>query len=205
MALLLVAAMGCVIYGVALVAGGGPAGASPVRPVAATRTLPNFTPMARPVPLPPITFLDEDGRRSDLNDFAGKVVLLNLWATWCPPCVKEMPSLDRLQARLGGKDFQVVALSVDRGARQVVAPFLDRLGITHLAIFLDPESRSLRMLGISGLPTSLILDRDGTVLGKLEGDAEWDSPDALGLIQRFIGKGTVAPERRQGGLIRTGG
>ena len=132
------------------------------------------------------------------------MVLLNLWATWCGPCVGEIPALDRLQARFGGRGFQVVAVSVDRGAGAVVEPFLARIGIDHLAVYLDPESRTLGQLGVSGLPTSLLLDRAGRILGRVEGDPGWDSPEALRLIEGALGG--REPRPAPGGLlIRTGG
>ena len=159
---------------------------SPPAPAAAAPR--GYVPEAAPGPAPALAFTDGDGRRVGLADFAGSVVLLNLWATWCGPCVQEIPALDRLQARLGGRDFQVVAVSVDRGGGRVVGPFLARMGIGHLAVYLDPESRSLGALGIDGLPTSLLLDRAGRVLGRVVGDPGWDSPEALRLIESAIGQ-----------------
>lgn len=207
--LLLLALSGGGLYGLSLMLhGGGNATATPEKPVAtpvAARGLDTYQPMSRPMPLPPFAFVDDEGRSTDLSDFKGQVVLLNMWATWCGPCVKEMPSLDRLQGKLGGKDFQVVAISVDRGGRGVVEPFLQRLGVTRLAVYLDPESRSLRAMGLKGVPTSLLINRDGLVVGAVEGDAEWDAPDAVALIRRLIGRDPGVPDRRQGGIVKTGG
>jgi len=170
----------------------------------AAPALRGFVPEAAPEMAPPLAFTDGEGRRVDLAAFSGRVVLLNLWATWCGPCVAEIPALDRLEARFGGRDFQVVAVSVDRGGAAVVEPFLRRRHIESLPVYLDPESRTLGALGVSGLPTSLLLDRAGRVLGRVEGDPGWDQPEALRLIEGVIGGGAGAPPRPSG-LIRTSG
>ena len=172
-------------------------------PAAAAPGLRGFVPESSPRPAPPLAFTDAQGRPLGLGDFSGKVVLLNLWATWCGPCVREIPALDRLQARLGGGDFQVVAVSVDRGAGRVVGPFLARMGIGHLPVYLDPDSGTLGQLRVGALPTSLLLDRAGRILGRVEGDPGWDSAEARRLIEGVIGLG--AAPARPAGLIRTSG
>ena len=163
---------------------------------------PGFAPDPSPAPAPESAFLDGDGNRVGLGDFQGKVVLLNLWATWCPPCVSEMPSLDRLQARLGGEDFQVVAVSEDTGGRAVVAPFFARHGLDHLSVYLDPDAALPGLWGSSGLPTSILIDREGRVLGRMEGAADWDSPAALSLIRHVLGQ-SKEPMERARGVINT--
>ncbi len=140
-----------------------------------------------PRPVGEIAFTDAGGAPLTLADKRGKVVVLNLWATWCPPCVREMPSLDRLQAALGGADFEVVALSVDRSGAAVVLPFLEKLGIGALDIYLDTSSRVLRTLAINGLPTTVLIDRDGREVGRVIGPAEWDSDEAIALIRHYLG------------------
>ncbi len=112
----------------------------------------------------------------------GKVVLLNIWATWCTPCRKEMPTLDRLQTALGGTDFEVVALSIDR-RMDAVRKFFAEIGIQKLAMYLDSSAKATRQLGAVGLPTTLLIDREGREIARLIGPAEWDSPD----IAAFIG------------------
>jgi thiol-disulfide isomerase/thioredoxin len=169
--------------------------------VPASGDVAKYVPTDPPQAVPVLNFVDGDGARIGLDDFRGKVVLLNLWATWCAPCVKEMPSLDRLQARLGGAEFQVVAVSLDRGGRAVVEPFLTKLGARHLGLYLDPQSTAMTALKPRGLPTSLIIDRDGREVGRLEGGAEWDSEDAVRLLQHYIGDGGVRPPE----LTRTSG
>ena len=123
--------------------GAGGAGDAAVPPISGT--VRNFTPTIprRPAPIEP--FYDADGHELSLQGFGGKVVLLNLWATWCAPCLKEMPSLDRLQAQLGSDRFQVIAVSVDRRGVEAVRPFFEKLKISHLAIYVEPKNRAGRV------------------------------------------------------------
>lgn len=148
-----------------------------------------FVASASPKPVPQLQFTDKDGRSLSLTDFRGKVVLLNIWATWCPPCRKEMPSLDRLQARLGGPDFEVVAVSIDQGndAPFIVEEFLREIEVKHLRIYLDQTGGAARTVGALGLPVTLLVDRRGRELGRLVGPAEWDSPEAIAKIRRYLG------------------
>ncbi|HET6159940.1 MAG TPA: TlpA disulfide reductase family protein [Dongiaceae bacterium] len=106
-----------------------------------------------------------------LTDFHGKVVLLNIWATWCGPCREEMPTLDRLQAQLGGPDFEVIAMSIDRGGFEAIRKFFAEVGVQHLAMYLDSTMDASSVLSAVGLPTSLLIDRDGTEIGRLIGPA----------------------------------
>jgi thiol-disulfide isomerase/thioredoxin len=172
----------------------GPAAAADAHPFAPAPTL---------EPAPGMSFTDGAGRRLGLEAFSGTLVLLNLWATWCPPCVEEMPALDRLEAEFGGDGFQVVAVSVDRGGRATVEPFLRRHGLDHLALYLDPDAAALNAWGSHSLPTSVLIDRQGRVLGRIEGAADWDSPEARTLIRRFLARPAPTPSRPQGDLIRT--
>lgn len=146
-------------------------------------------------PLPDIGFRDADGRTLRLADFRGKVVLLNIWATWCGPCRREMPTLDRLQAALGGADFQIVALSIDRKGVDVVRKFYAEIGIRLLAIHIDSSGKAARQLGVVGLPTTLLIDRAGHEMGRLVGPAEWDAPDMVAFIRQRIDRqsGTRLP------------
>jgi thiol-disulfide isomerase/thioredoxin len=139
-----------------------------------------------PKPVPELTFLDEGGEEVALGDFAGDVVVLNLWATWCAPCRREMPSLDRLQAELGEKGLRVVALSLDRGDVGKVRAFFEELEIANLAIYQDPEALAGRELGAPGLPTTIVIDRAGQEVGRLLGPAEWDSEEALALLRTLL-------------------
>lgn len=162
---------------------------------AAVGTLGNFNLFDKPRPVPRIAFTDGDGADRSLGDFRGRVVLLNLWATWCAPCRREMPALDRLQARLGNRGFEVVALAVDRAGPEQVREFLAEVGAPHLKLYLDRTTRSMRTLGIIGLPTTLLIDRRGREVGRLIGAAEWDSDEALGLIERFLDDDPNEPEQ----------
>ncbi len=146
----------------------------------------NFTLLAPPVPAPGTTFKDADGRPVTLAAFRGRVVLLNFWATWCAPCIREMPSLDRLQAKLKGEGLEVVAVSEDFAGLDLVGPFFERLKLENLAIFLDSDGALGKEFGIAGLPTTLLIDREGRVVGGLEGPAEWDSDEAIALIRHYL-------------------
>jgi thiol-disulfide isomerase/thioredoxin len=113
-------------------------------------------------------------------------VLLNFWATWCAPCIREMPSLDRLQAKLKGEGLVVVAVSEDFAGLDLVEPFFERMKLENLAIFLDSDGALSKAFGIAGLPTTLLIDREGRVVGGLEGPAEWDSGEAVTLIRHYL-------------------
>jgi len=141
-----------------------------------------------PFAVPALRFQDGAGRPLSLADFRGRVVLLNVWATWCPPCREEMPSLDRLQAKLGGPDFEVVTLSIDVNGVPAVRRFYREVGIKALKIYIDPTTDAAGRLGFPGIPGTLLLDRDGRELGRAVGPAEWDSPEAIALIQRVTGR-----------------
>lgn len=146
-----------------------------------------FSPLPEPRMLPDISFSDGDGQSVKLSSFRGKVVLLNIWATWCPPCRKEMPTLDRLQAKLGGPDFEVVALSIDRGGPFVVSTFYSEIGIRALRIYVDKTSDAATGLGVTALPVTLLIDREGREIGRKIGPAEWNSPEVVTLIQGYLG------------------
>jgi thiol-disulfide isomerase/thioredoxin len=139
-----------------------------------------------PRPVPEIAFTDEMGTPMTLAAYRGKVVVLNLWATWCVPCRKEMPTLDRLQAQLGGERFAVVALSIDRAGVDVVRKFFDEIGVEHLPILTDTSGRAIRELNALGLPTTLLLDAAGRELGRRPGAAEWDTPEMVAFLQQVI-------------------
>jgi len=138
----------------------------------------------RPRDLPEIHFADEEGHELTLGDFGGRVVLLNVWATWCVPCRKEMPTLDRLQARLGGKDFLVIALSIDREGVAPVKRFYQELGLEKLAIYVDPSGKGSQALAIPGVPTTLLIDRQGREIARKMGPAEWDGQEMLSLVEQ---------------------
>jgi thiol-disulfide isomerase/thioredoxin len=139
-----------------------------------------------PRPLPDLRFADGKGTPTSLAAFRGKVVLLNVWATWCPPCRKEMPTLDRLQATLGGPDFAVVALSIDQGDTSVVQAFFAQTGSTRLHPYVDTFGEATGSLGSGGIPLTLLIDRDGREIGRKLGPAEWDHPQMVELIRGYL-------------------
>ncbi|TFL13563.1 TlpA family protein disulfide reductase [Pusillimonas caeni] len=134
-----------------------------------------------PRELPLISFQDGTGKTVTLADFHGRVILLNLWATWCPPCREEMPSLDRLNAKLGDPDFEVVALSIDRDP-DLIKPFYQDFGIRTLKHYVDPTTRVSDTLRAPGVPTTLLIDREGREIGRAMGPAAWDGPQVEALI-----------------------
>jgi thiol-disulfide isomerase/thioredoxin len=117
-----------------------------------------FIPNSPPIPAPTISVVDLAGNTVSLSDFAGRLVLINLWATWCEPCLREMPSLERMQSRLGDK-ITVVAISEDRGGSKTVEPFINKLGLKSFKTYLDPKSDAGRAFKVAGLPTSFLIDR----------------------------------------------
>ena len=137
---------------------------------------PAFSMRTTPQPLPEIQFENGQGEAMSLADFKGSVVLLNIWATWCAPCRREMPTLDRLQATLGGPDFQVVALSIDRQGLPVVQEFYDDLGLETLGLYVDETGGAQRALSVLGIPTTLLLDREGDEIGRLLGPPNGTAP-----------------------------
>lgn len=162
----------------------------------------NFIIHETPKPVSAIQFEDTVGHSRSLADFGGKVVLLNIWATWCVPCRKEMPTLDRLQGSFGGSDFEVVALSIDRHV-DAVRKFFAEVGIQKLAMYLDGSAKATRELGAVGLPTTLLLDREGREIGRLIGPAEWDSPDIVAFIGCVIAKDDPAQSSKESKVSAT--
>ena len=134
----------------------------------------------------PVTFMDKQGKKRSLSDWKGRVVLVNLWATWCAPCRREMPHLDKLQSTLGGDDFEVVAISVDRKGLKASARFLADTNASHLALYVDKTVAALRALGAIGLPATVLVDRHGKEIGRMMGPADWSSKEALRLITTAI-------------------
>ena len=192
------------VYGIATLtgnAGGGAAGDVTCRP--AVELAKKLAPLARgevaavniaksPLKLPDLSFQDASGKPLTLAHWRGRTVLLNLWATWCVPCRKEMPTLDALQAKLGGPGFEVVAVNIDTRDPEKPKAFLKQIGIEKLAYYADPEAKTfqdLKAIGRAfGMPTTLLVDPQGCELGTIAGPAEWSSDDAVKLIQAALGK-----------------
>ena len=136
---------------------------------------------------PDVAYVDENGGEVRLSDYRGQVILVNFWATWCGPCVEEMPALDRLQGELGGEDFQVVTVSLDRSMDDVLE-FFERMELDNLPIIHDVNLASFSQIRTPGLPTSVLYDREGRELGRVTAPAEWDSEDAKALIRAAINR-----------------
>ena len=131
---------------------------------------------------PDTPFISAAGEPIKLESYRGKTVLLNFWATWCAPCIKELPALDRLSTELGGDRFEVLLVSIDRGGPHIFEPFLEKLGIRNLASAADKKAELLRAFKAPSLPTTFLIASDGVIKGRLVGDAEWDSAAARDLI-----------------------
>lgn len=143
-----------------------------------------------PVRLPDLAFEDADGKPRKLSDWRGKTVLLNLWATWCVPCRKEMPALDNLQAKLGGKDFEVVAVNIDTRDPEKPKNFLKESNLTRLGYFTDQKAKVFQELKATGkalgMPTSILIDAKGCEIANIAGPAEWASDDAIKLVKAAV-------------------
>ncbi len=142
---------------------------------------------ADPDDIAEVRFVDADGRRMSLADFRGKQVLLNIWATWCGPCREEMPTLDRLQTRLGSPDFEVVALSIDREGVDMVRDFYTELDLQALRIYVDTSTMAPINLNVLGVPTTLLLDGNGQEVGRYTGPTEWDGEAVVSAIREQLG------------------
>ncbi len=134
---------------------------------------------SEPKPVSTIAFTDPQGGQNHLADYKGQYILLNFWATWCAPCRKEMPSLERLQVKLGSDNFKVVPIATGRNTIPGITKFFEKAGVEHLPVLLDPKSTLARDMGVLGLPITVILDPEGREIARLRGDAEWDSDSAL--------------------------
>lgn len=146
----------------------------------------NFAPNKTPRKLRDFSFVNAQGEEEKLSDYKGKVVLLNFWATWCAPCRKEMPGLDRLHGEMGGEEFVVLAVGQDLQGMEKVQKFFTALGLENLGAYNDKTVKSGRAAGVFGLPATLLVNRDGLEVGRLVGPAEWDSPEAKALINHVM-------------------
>jgi thiol-disulfide isomerase/thioredoxin len=150
------------------------------------------TPASKPLLVPDLVFQDATGAPKKLSDWRGRTILLNLWATWCVPCRKEMPALDELQAKLGGEDFQVVAVNIDTRDLDKPKIWLKEAGITSLGYYSDEKAKifqDLKLIGKAfGMPTTMLIDKAGCEIGTIAGPAEWASDDAVRLIRAALGR-----------------
>lgn len=182
---------GLIVLYTALILGANAAGAEPppgadaIRPFL-TGEMAKLVPATEMVPLAEAALLDRDDAPKGLEDYDGKVILLNFWATWCAPCRKELGALDRLEGELGGADFAVVTVATGRNPVPAIDKLFAEERITRLPILRDPDQSFARATGVMGLPVSVLVDRDGTEVARLVGDAEWDSPEAKAVIGALI-------------------
>jgi len=151
-----------------------------------------LTPAAKPLRLPGLSFQDDKGQSKTLAEWRGRTVVFNLWATWCVPCRKEMPALDALQEKLGGPEFEVVAVNIDTRDPEKPKAWLKEVGIKHLAYYADPSAKVFQDLKAAGkalgMPTTLLVDRSGCEIATLAGPAEWASEDAVALVKAALQK-----------------
>jgi thiol-disulfide isomerase/thioredoxin len=144
---------------------------------------------AKPLPGPLATVMqDAKGADTTLAAFAGKVLVVNFWATWCAPCIKEMPTLDALQAKLGPSGLQVLAVSQDREGLKVAQPFVEKNGWKNIALYVEPKARFAKDAALRGLPTTIILDQKGQEVGRLEGTIDWTAPNVTDALAKLIAK-----------------
>ena len=167
----------------------GPAAATHSATEPSDGTVASFLEVVPPRAVEDFFFYDSDGRVVRLSSFRGKVVLLNLWATWCPPCIRELPALDRLQGKLGGESFMVLSLSLDRSGRKIVERFFRRLKIRNLSLFVDPGHATGAAFPIDVLPATFVIGREGRMVSFLRSYADWDAPEAEDMIRIHLGGG----------------
>lgn len=136
-------------------------------------------------PVPEGGFMDPEGNTRSLADYRGKVVLVNFWATWCAPCREEMPSLDALQADMGGDDFQVVTIATGHNPLPSINKFYEEESIRNLPILIDARQQFARSMGVMGLPVTILVDRDGVERARLIGDADWSGETAKQVIREL--------------------
>ena len=139
----------------------------------------------QPEMAPDVAVYDQNGDAMKLSDFRGSALVVNFWATWCAPCIHEMPSLDRLSAALSGRDIAIITVSLDREGFAAITPFYDQLDLQHLPAFHDRAAGLAMKVGAVVLPTTIFIDKQGRMVARLAVPAKWDTPDAANLIERI--------------------
>ncbi len=167
-----------------LIALATPAGAAPLDARLAVGAMAGLEVLDAALP-PNATFLREDGTVGALSDFMGRVVVLNVWATWCAPCREEMPSLQALDDAMRGEGVAVVTLAHGPHALPAMRAFWDAAGVTSLPLHRDPEAALARALGVEGLPHTVLIGRDGRIAGRVVGPADWSAPEAIAVLRRL--------------------
>lgn len=169
-----------------------PPGAELIKPFL-TGEMAKMVPASDALALPEAALLDAADGAADLTPYRGKVLLVNFWATWCAPCRAELAALDRLQGALGGETFAVMTVATGRNPVPAIEKLFADEGISHLPILRDTDQAFARASGVLGLPVSILVDRDGTEIARLVGDAEWDSDEAKALIQALLDRPAAQP------------
>lgn len=161
------------------------------KPVTSTIDLISVLPKA--FPIEPAPFNDVDGKAIDFSQYKGKVVMVNVWATWCPPCVRELPAIERLATKFKAEDFALLPISIDADGKQQVQPFLNTLGMAGFNSYYDPEQNLGQVFPLDTIPATFILDQNGQLIAFVRSFVDWDDAKAVSLIQGFIDKGREKP------------
>lgn len=161
------------------------------KPVESTVDLINILP--KTYPIKPVAFNDVDGKAIDFSHYKGKVIMVNMWATWCPPCVRELPAIERLATKFKAEDFALLPISIDAEGKQQVQSFLNTLGMAGFNSYYDPEQNLGQVFPLDTIPATFILDQDGQLIAFVRSFVDWDDAKAVSLIQGFIDKGREKP------------
>ena len=140
------------------------------------------------IPISKTPFINEDGKKTNLHTHKGNWLLVNFWATWCAPCIRELPYIYNLKQEMSTSKIKILLISIDRSGSSMFQPVLDKLKLKDLKSASDPKAALMRSLQLSGVPTSLLIDPNGPIAGSLTGDVKWDSPQAIALLNRYINK-----------------
>lgn len=157
------------------------------KPIESTVDLINVLP--KTYPIKPVEFNDVDGKAIDFSHYKGKVIMVNMWATWCPPCVRELPAIERLATKFKAEDFALLPISIDAEGKQQVQSFLNTLGMAGFNSYYDPEQNLGQVFPLDTIPATFILDQDGQLIAFVRSFVDWDDAKAVSLIQGFIDKG----------------
>ncbi|MEN8619533.1 TlpA disulfide reductase family protein [Shewanella baltica] len=161
------------------------------KPMESTVDLINVLP--KTFPIEPVAFNDVDGKAIDFSQFKGKIIMVNMWATWCPPCVRELPAIERLATKFKAEDFVLLPISIDAEGKQQVQPFLNSLGMPNFNSYYDQSQSLGDIFPLDTIPATFILDQQGQLIAFVRSYVDWDDAKAVSLIQGFIDKGSKKP------------
>lgn len=161
------------------------------KPMESTVDLINVLP--KTFPIEPVAFNDVDGKAIDFSQFKGKIIMVNMWATWCPPCVRELPAIERLATKFKAEDFVLLPISIDAEGKQQVQPFLNSLGMPNFNSYYDQSQSLGDVFPLDTIPATFILDQQGQLIAFVRSYVDWDDAKAVTLIQGFIDKGSKKP------------